>query len=165
VTIRQRRNFYRWLRKRDFRRPWLIVRAVHKTGIAPSEAATMLLKESGGGRNVFGCDHGPQGGRAPWCGEPVTRERVRQLRATGRFNGIGPTQLTHPSWVQRAGWDKVHRPYHNMVAGFGGFREMRRTTDLWGAARAYNGASVYANDFTKREQGIRRSLRGAGVIR
>ena len=162
MTLRERRRYLRWLRKHRFGYPVRTLRAVVKTGINPAHAAVLLRKETGGGRNVFGCDHGE--GNA-FCHLPVTKARVAALRASGLRNGIGPCQLTADAWVTNppSSWDKVHRPYINMLAGFGGFKAMVDADGLFEAAQRYNGAVAYAEDFVDRVAGVRRSLRGAGV--
>lgn len=162
MTLRQQARYLKWLRKRGFGFPVRTVRAVHKTKINPAVAAVLLKKETGGGRNVFGCDHGSG---VAFCHEKVTFEKVQALRRSGLFNGIGPCQLTHPSWVTRhpSSWTKVHRPYINMLAGFGGFKVMVDDVGVFAAAEAYNGARSYAEDFVDRLDGVKRSLRGAGV--
>lgn len=160
MTLRERRRFLRWLRKHQFGYPVRTLRAVVKTGINPAHAAVLLRKETGGGRNVFGHDAG-----GPFPGEPVTWAKVQVIRRTGSLNGIGPCQLTSPAWINNppSSWDKVHRPYINMLAGFGGFKAMVDGAGLFEAAHRYNGAVSYAEDFVDRVDGVRRSLRGAGV--
>lgn len=165
MTFLQRQRYLRWLKRHDFAFPWRTMRAVHRTGINPAHAAVLLRKETGGGRNVFGCDFGPTGGKAPFCGQAVTFDRVQALRRSGKRNGIGPCQLTADVWVTRppSSWTKVHRPYINMLAGFGGFKVMVEDTGVFDAARRFNGAVSYAEDFVDRLDGVRLSLKGAGV--
>lgn len=162
MTFLERRRYLRWLRKRGFGFPWRTMRAVHRTGINPAHAAVLLRKETGGGRNVFGCDHGPG---VAFCHQSVTPERVQKLRATGLRNGIGPLQLTSDAWVTNppSSWSKVHRPYINMLSGFGGFKVMAEQFGVHEAARRYNGAAAYADDFVDRLKGVKKSLRGARV--
>lgn len=155
-------RYIRWLRKRSYAYPWRTARAVNKTGINPAVAAVLLTKETGGGRNVFGCDHGP--GRA-FCHERVTKEKVSLLLRSGLANGVGPTQLTFRPFVEAANRrGGAHRPYINMLVGFGIFKEYLNEGSLWQAAKRYNGGTDYANDFSKRYDGAHRSLRGAGVL-
>ena len=162
MTLREQARYLSWLRKRGFGFPWRTARAVARTGINPAQAAVLLRKETGGGRNVFGCDHGP--GRA-FCHEAVTFDKVQRLRSSGLRNGIGPCQLTADSWVTRppSSWGKVHRPYINMLAGFSGFKQMADEVGTFEAAKRFNGSASYAADFVDRLSGVRRSLHGAGV--
>lgn len=163
MNLRQRIRFIRWLRKRRFAYPIRTLRAVRKSKLDPALAAVLLLKESGGGRNVFGCDHGR--GRA-FCHEKVTREKVMRLLEADMANGVGPTQLTWPPYVVQANKaGGAWRPQVNMVVGFTIFKELlREEGSVWGAAKRYNGASEYADDFVERLRGVRRSLKGARVI-
>lgn len=69
-----------------------------RNGIPLSWALAMIEQESGW-CNIFGCDHGP--GEA-FCHQRVTNERVRALLARRVYNGVGYTQLTSRSYVERA---------------------------------------------------------------
>jgi hypothetical protein len=150
-----------WFRREGFLRPYLTVAALRKADIKPQTAAALLNKETGNGKNVFGCDHGA--GRA-FCHQNVTEARVKQLRLSGLANGIGPTQLTWPGYVDRAdsaggSW----KPYVNMVVGFSIFRELVDARgSIWRAARGYNGAAEYATDFVQRRNAYELKLRSAG---
>jgi len=93
------------------------------TGLDLAVACTLLEKESGGGRNVWGSDGVATGG-AYTKGGPVTRanyEAYRRALAAGQAGaqGVGPTQLTYRPYQDRADqlggcWD----PRANMRAGF-----------------------------------------------
>ena len=160
MTLTQTARFVRWLQKRGIGFPFRLARAARKSGIDPASAAVLIIKETGG-RNVFGHDAG-----APFPGEPVTHEKVMFIKATRRFNGIGPAQLTSPAWITSfpSTWDTVHRPGINMEAAFRGFKVMQKRDGVWRAAKAFNGASSYADDFVNRYHGVRLSLKGAEVI-
>jgi hypothetical protein len=150
-----------YLRRRRFKNPIRTVAAIRKTKLNTAVALTVLEKESGKGRNIFGCDHGA--GRA-FCHQKVTRARVRALLGSGLMNGVGPTQLTWRPYViraQRRGG--AHRPYINMVVGFGIFRDaIKNEGSVWAGAKAYNGSSSYADSFARKLAARGRSLRKAG---
>jgi hypothetical protein len=151
-----------WFRRQGFLRPYLTVAALRKADIKPQTAAALLNKETGNGKNIFGCDHGAGRG---FCHQNVTEARVRQLRASGLANGIGPTQLTWPGYVDRANRaGGVWKPFVNMVVGFSIFGELfvDEGRSIWGAAKRYNGADAYATDFVRRRQGYELKLRSAG---
>lgn len=160
MNLRETVRFIIWLRKRRIGFPVRLARAARESGIDPASAAVLIRKETNG-RNIFGCDHGDG---VAFCHLPVTKERVEALRRSPLRNGIGPAQLTSDAWVEACGWDKVHRPFLNMLTAFKGFKSMQRSVGLHEAARRYNGAEEYADDFQKRYNGVRASLRGAKVI-
>lgn len=162
---RRDRQLAEWFRRNGFKHPYLTVAALRRANIKPQTAAALLKKESGKGRNIFGCDLGP--GRQ-FCHQNVTEARVRKLLANVRAgqasNGVGPTQLTWPGYIeraQRAGG--AHRPYVNMVTGFSIFREnVDRGGSLWAGAKLYNGAAEYADDFVTERGRWASRLRLAG---
>ena len=61
--------------------------------------AAALCQQESGFKNIFGCDFGAG---VAFCHEGVTEPRAKQLRAGGRPNGIGWTQLTSFSLVDAA---------------------------------------------------------------
>jgi hypothetical protein len=71
----------------------------------PFALALALVEQESGFQNIFGCDLGPRD-TAPWCHQPVTRDRVQALIAYveggGTSNGVGLTQLTSISFIQQA---------------------------------------------------------------
>lgn len=160
MTLAQTARFVIWLKKRGIGFPFRLARAARKSGLSPAAAAVLIIKETGG-RNVFGHDAG-----GPFPGEPVTHAKVMFIKKTQRFNGIGPAQLTSPAWITSfpSTWDTVHRPGVNMEAAFRGFKSMLKDVGLHEAARRYNGAESYADDFVRRFKGVRKSLQGAKVI-
>jgi len=160
VTTTQTARFIVWLKKRGIGFPVRLALAARRAKLDPALAAVLIIKETGG-RNVFGHDAG-----APFPGEPVTKTKVEFIRKTRRYNGIGPAQLTAPAWITSfpSTWDTVHRPGVNMEAAFRGFKAMVKDHGVWEAARRYNGSDVYADDFVRRFNGVRLSLRGAGVM-
>jgi hypothetical protein len=67
--------------------------------------ALALVEQESTFRNIFGCDLGKRD-TAPWCHQPVTRERVKELIAFveggGISNGVGLTQLTSIGLIRQA---------------------------------------------------------------
>ena len=121
-----------------------------------------LRKETGGGRNVFGCDHGP--GRA-FCHETVTKEKVTALMRSSLANGVGPTQLTWKPYVQRAidrGAALTDRTSTCLPGSTSSATCSRTRPAAWGAAKRYNGGGDFADDGQRAE--VCASLRGAKVI-
>ena len=126
-------------------------------GLELAAAATLLEKESSGGRNIFGRDAVETGGFYT-KGGPVTKEsylRYREHRSELGAQGVGPTQLTFPPFQDRADrlggcWDwRVNTPRrlrHRLGSHQGqGVRN---------GFRAYNGsgpsAEAYADDAMKK---------------
>lgn len=112
-------------------------------------AATLLMKESGGGRNVWGHDNVAAGGNYV-KGAVVTQEayaRYKAARAVNGAQGVGPTQLTWPGFQDRADarggtWDwRV-----NCAVGFEILADAISRLGLRGGFKAYNGGDAYAAD-------------------
>lgn len=159
------RKLAQWFRREGFQHPYLTVAAFRKARIKPQTACALLSKETGNGANIFGCDHGSCGDQPPYCRQNVTETRAKRLYASSYSNGVGPTQLTFKGYVRRARdaggeW----RPYVNMLTGFRIFRELWQDEDksIWGAAKRYNGAAEYANDFVALRKAYTVKLRRAG---
>lgn len=122
-------------------------------------AAVLLLKESGGGRNIWGHDPVPTAGTyVP--GGPVTRDNYRAYRdailagKAGR-QGCGPTQLTYGPLQARADvlggcWDWQA----NCRVGFEHLAGLIRANGVRDGFRRYNGsgpaAERYADDAMQR---------------
>jgi hypothetical protein len=126
-------------------------------GLELAAAATLLEKESGGGRNVYGHD-GVETGGFYTKGGPVTKESYlgyREHRAQLGAQGVGPTQLTYPPFQDRADrqggcWDwRV-----NTRVGFDILSGLIKAKGVRSGFRAYNGsgpsAEVYADDAMKK---------------
>lgn len=173
------RELARWFKRRGFRRPYLTVAALKTARIKPQTAAALLTKESGKGKNVFGCDFGPAGGRVPYCGDDVTAARLVALLVSRFSNGVGPTQLTFKGFLDQrvdpgdprvltgVGKAWAARPFLNMVKGFSILRgNAKREGSLREGARAYNGsgpaAEAYADDFMQHRAAYERSLKAVG---
>lgn len=139
-------------------------------GLDLAAAATLLIKESGGGRNVWGSDAVATAGTYV-KGAEVTkatylayRDAVRAGRA-GR-QGCGPTQLTYYAFQDRADalggcWDwRV-----NVRVGFDILAAGIKANGLRTGFRAYNGsgtaAESYADDAMAKYQAWKAQLAGA----
>lgn len=85
LTTRDR-QLANYFRDEGYENPFLMVAALRKADIKPQTAAALLRKESGGGRNIFGCDHRKELGEArvkedrpPYCHHtPVSRLTTQQ---------------------------------------------------------------------------------------
>ena len=126
-------------------------------GLELAVAATLLEKESSGGRNVYGRDGVDTGGFYT-KGGPVTKESFllyREHRAELGAQGVGPTQLTFPPFQDRADqhggcWDwRV-----NTRVGFDILSGLIKAKGIRNGFRAYNGsgasAEAYADDAMKK---------------
>ncbi|HEX5247517.1 MAG TPA: hypothetical protein VFW41_10355 [Gaiellaceae bacterium] len=108
--------------------PALVMEAAIKTKFPIALAMALLSQESSGGHNEWGHDktifaagqdklHGKN-----WGDDPVTKQAYlayKAERATGGNQGVGPMQLTYPSYQDAA--DKhggAWKPLPNMVEGF-----------------------------------------------
>lgn len=169
-----------WFKAHGFAHPFLTVAALRVARIKPQTAAAQLTIESGGGRNVFGCDYGDaHPGAPPYCGDAVTAGRLLALLRSSYSNGVGPTQLTFKGYLDQTadpGDPRVlsgvsrawaARPFLNMVKGFSILRgNAKREGSLSQGARAYNGsgpaAEAYAAKFMRLRGEYRNSLRRAG---
>lgn len=133
-------------------------------------AAVLLVKESGGGRNVWGHDAVATGGAYDKGGE-VTREnytayrRAVASRTAGR-QGCGPTQLTYGPFQDQADaaggcWDWRA----NTLTGFSILAGLIRHAGERDGFRRYNGAGpaaeAYADDAVARLARWRALLAGA----
>jgi hypothetical protein len=133
----------------------------------------LLRKESGGGKNIFGCDWTSRArGAPPWCNENVTEARYKALRRLGKPNGVGPSQLTSFSLCDLA--DKkggCWKPYPNMQVGFGHVGNLIRDHGIEHGAARYNGGDTaqgerngaqYGREFAKIREEEARKLKRAG---
>ena len=140
-------------------------------GLELAAAATLLEKESSGGRNIFGRDPVETGGFYT-KGGPVTKEsylRYREHRSELGAQGVGPTQLTFPAFQDRADrlggcWDwRV-----NTRVGFDIVSGLIKAKGVRNGFRAYNGsgpsAEAYADDAMKKLQVWRNRLATPTVV-
>jgi hypothetical protein len=138
-----------------------------KVGLAV--AATILMKETGGGRNIYGHDGVSTGGIYA-KGGPVTRDNYIAYRTAVRAGkigrqGVGPCQCTSAQYQDTADmlggcWD----PVANMRSGFRGMGALIDKYGVRQGARRYNGsgpaAERYGADFESRYVNWRERLRG-----
>jgi hypothetical protein len=136
--------------------PSWTIELARKNNIPISLAASILIQESGGGRNVFGHDPFLRPTRLlDWLkGRKVTAARYRyykRMRKHGHgMQGVGPLQLTWFAFQDEA--DKnggAHRPFVNMQTGFGLLGRLLRAhpNDVRGAVALYNGQGVAADHY------------------
>jgi hypothetical protein len=129
-----------------------VVELAAVAGLELAAAATMLEKESGGGRNVFGNDPVKTGGFYVKGGE-VTEEaylKYKAHRTQFGAQGVGPTQLTWSGFQDRA--DALGGCYLwnvNASVGFGILAGNIRSQGVYAGFRAYNGTGAHADDYAK----------------
>jgi murein DD-endopeptidase MepM/ murein hydrolase activator NlpD len=143
--------------------PELTLRVAREVGLGLAIACSMLEKESGGGRNVYGHDKV----RNPVKSPPgrlleVTQENYAQYKrhrnAGLGAQGVGPTQLTFPPLQDRA--DEVGgcwNPEANLRVGFTHLRDLVRRNGIALGGAVYNGgprpnadARAYGADLQRR---------------
>ena len=132
-----------------------VVELAAAAGLDLAAAAVLLIKESGGGNNLWGFDPVPTGGSYD-KGGVVTRGdylayRAARAQRTAGQQGCGPTQLTLDAFQQRADaaggcWDWRA----NCLTGFRILRDLIAQYGERGGFRRYNGsgpaAERYADD-------------------
>lgn len=170
---RRDRQLARQLGRMGIRNPFHTVAALRKADVKPQTAVALLRKESGGGRHVFGHDHGSNlPDRPPYSGHNVTERRARLLFDSPFSNGVAETQLTSKSLVQTARqrggeW----RPFVNMRTGFEHLGDLIRDHGVQHGAARYNGGdsplgeqngAVYGRDFVTQRTRAERELQQAG---
>jgi hypothetical protein len=132
------------LRRHDVRQPTVVVDEAKRANIRVCTALAVMEQETGiPQRNIFGHDYG-----GPFPGQKVTKDRVRALRASGKANGVGWTQLTYPPFVaeaDRAGG--AHIPRYQMRVGFKYLRNAYNSSgdSLRRALAVYNGGPSSPN--------------------
>jgi hypothetical protein len=134
-------------------RPADIVPIAAAAGLDLAAAATLLIKESSGGRNVWGHDAVVVAPNTYVKGGPVTEQNytayiaaVREGRA-GR-QGCGPTQLTFGPFQQRA--DDLGGCWRfeiNCRVGFEILADSIRRRGVQDGFRAYNGSGARAEAY------------------
>lgn len=116
----------------------VIVAEARDSGLDLALACALVEQESGG-RNIFGCDHGPIGDSPPYCHQPVTKERVKALIDSPYMNGIGLTQITWWEFVLEA--ERMGGADLPSVQCRFGFKLLKGYVDKYGlqaGAAAYN---------------------------
>ena len=144
------------LRGNRIKMPELAVTEAVHTNTRLACACVLLMKESGGGTNVYGhdpvkCNGTPRGG-------PVTEENYRSYKANRSrcgAQGVGPLQLTWPPFQDRADEQGgCWRPNVNVRVGLDIFSGYMRVDGMRTAYRKYNGsgpaAERYADDAMSR---------------
>jgi soluble lytic murein transglycosylase-like protein len=122
----------------------VIIREAERAGIKLPLACALIEQESGG-RNIFGCDHGPANTwTPPYCNVPVTWERVQLLLQHidegGGSSGVGLSQITYPPLIREAeALGGAHLPRYQLRVGFRVLRDYLDTYPLRKAIGAYNG--------------------------
>lgn len=151
------------MRKHNIVQPELTLRVAREVGLGLAIACSMLEKESGGGRNVYGHD----AVRNPVKSPPgllleVTQENYEQYKrhrnAGLGAQGVGPTQLTFPPLQDRA--DELGgcwNPESNLRVGFTHLRDNVRRNGIVLGGAVYNGgprpnatARAYGADLERR---------------
>lgn len=115
-------------------------------------ACVLLVKESGGGRNVWGSDNVSTGGAYTKGGE-VTRDnymayRAAVARGTAGRQGVGPTQLTYGPFQDMA--DQAGGCWEwraNVLTGFGILAGLIRVAGTQDGFRRYNGSGPMAERY------------------
>ena len=112
--------------------------------------ALALVEQESGFRNIFGCDGGRMIGKAPWCHQPVTRQRVQELiahvSAGGTSNGVGLTQLTSIGFIRQAeALGGAHLPAAQCRVGFGLLHDLIARHGERTGIGAYNGGEGNPN--------------------
>lgn len=142
-----------------------IVEANESSGLHNLPLACALVEQESNGRNVFGCDWGPQGGKPPFCGDRVTKERVHQLLAQSKNNGVGLTQLTAREYVERANHRQggAAEPRNQCHVGFKLLHGLLAQLGHHKGIGAYNGGpgnpiDSYADEVEAKERAWQRRL-------
>ncbi len=127
----------------------VVIAEARRTGLPLAMACVMLMKESGGGHNVYGHDKGTCFS-VPGKTVYVTRENYQEYKACvdrgGKRNGVGPTQLTwhgYQTEADRRGgcWD----PRINLAVGFETLAGHHKKYGTREAFKRYNGKPIYAD--------------------
>lgn len=135
--------------------PVRCVLAAKKTGLPLHLAASVLVQESGGGRNVFG--HDPtifRGGQVNQRSYAAYK-KARVASGNRLMQGVGPCQLTYWTYQDKAdALGGCWKPLPNMLVGFGLLADLVRRDGLHAGVKAYNGsgaaADLYADAVLKR---------------
>jgi hypothetical protein len=151
------------LKANNVRKPRAVVEEANRAGLPLACGVAMLEKETGiPQRNIFGCDHGEG---VAFCHENVTEARVKALRASGKSNGVGWTQLTFPPFVEEA--DKLggaHKPRFQMRVGFKVLADHIRANGMQKGFARYNGsgpaAEAYGRDAVAKTERWKQILNG-----
>lgn len=111
----------------------------------PAVLCAYLEQETAGGHNLWGHD------KTWMIGYPVLNEDTYSVYKAHRSafgnQGVGPMQLTHPTFQDRAdAMGGCWQPLTNMLCAADWLRDQKdRGLDWHAVARAYNGSDAYAN--------------------
>jgi hypothetical protein len=155
------------LTKHKTQRAAEVIELAAAAGLELAAAATLLEKESFGGRNIYGHDDVKTGGNYE-KGGPVTPENYRKYKAHRHefgAQGVGPTQLTLPAFQDRADARGGTFDFRvNCAVGFEILADHIRARGVHDGFRAYNGsgprAEAYADDAVEKLAVWRSRLRG-----
>lgn len=142
------------MRRVGMRMPVRTLMAARASGLPVALACSILMQETGGGRNEFGHDPGTV---ASGWGQ-VTRKKYAayvQLRDTpshgAHCQGVGPCQLTAVSFQDEADRQGgCWRPLVNMRVGFSALAANVRRDGIEQAVTAYNGSGAAAQEYAMR---------------
>lgn len=124
-----------------------------------------LVHQESAFKNIFGCDWGrlAHPDRPPYCRVRVTRARVSALLRNGKPNGVGLTQLTSFSYVQRAQRTEVvkgrrgaHYQANQIRVGAQVLHE--KTGGDMDQAWRYNGDPAYQRQIASKQRGWHAAL-------
>lgn len=171
--MRKRLRLIRLLRRYGIKYPIIAYEEAEREGVELAILAAVLEQETGGGRNVFGHDRGPDG-EVIWHGREgefkVTKRRYlqyrrfRDLTRPRRMQGVGPMQLTWYSFQDEADREGgCWKPRPNIRIGA---RILARLIKRYGDGpnglrqvfRAYNGSYEYADQVIRRVEKWRKRL-------
>jgi hypothetical protein len=156
------------LAKHGTQRAAEVVELAAAAGLELAAAATLLEKESHGGRNVYGHDPVKTGGNYE-LGGPVTEGNFRKYKAHRKefgAQGVGPTQLTFPGFQDRADDRGGCFDFRvNCLVGFEILADHITAKGIRDGFRAYNGSGAaaerYADDAMSKLAVWRSRLGGA----
>jgi hypothetical protein len=128
----------------------ILVDEAHTVGLDLEVALGLVETETGPfpDKNIFGCDTG-----GPFCNSEVTRDKLNVLfdyiKKGGGSTGVGPTQIAHPPYIQRA--EKIggaHIARNTMRVGLA---ILKKLVEKYGVSQAYvyyNGGEGTKNDYS-----------------
>ncbi len=163
------------MRRLGMKMPYRTARAANRTGLNLALACSLLMEETGGGRNEWGHDPtifigGYDAKHNKHWGEIVSKAAYLAYRMQrgptggGGMQGVGPCQLTYYSYQDEA--DAIGgcwNPYCNMVIGFKHMVANIRRDGLHAGVAAYNGSGPAAQHYA--DQVIARAAQYARVLR
>ena len=137
------------LRAGGINNPRMVIAEAKRAGLRLDYACAMLMKESNGGDNVFGHDVSIFSG-AGTVTKAKYLEYKRQRMATGKMQGVGPTQLTWYTLQDRAdAQGGCWKPRINMRVGFKHLADNINAHGEADGARRYNGSGAAAVKYSK----------------